>query len=233
MDKGRHFLVQQQGNCGQDTAFDQIEWSCAKDDVSIHAVDHWVDSVAGINDGFQRHYLRVEWKQHKFVCQSTYDSDGGNAAEYGDGSTFVGWIAAEQQRRYHCKTGQHNDVSKFANTSSLAGQHMNQVFDDSDIDCRQWAIHEAHQQNRHTAQINFQEWRHERQRHLEEHQNGGDSRKQANQSDFLDFRKRLECVGTSLWNSSCGGHGKDSLLQINFDREGLSQRSFRTNKNAL
>ena len=40
-------------------------------------------------------------------------------------------------------------------TTSLAGQHVDGILDNGDIDSRKRTIHKAHDQNRYTAWVNF------------------------------------------------------------------------------
>ena len=67
LDETCELLVEQQGEEGENQSLHKVKRSSTKDDISVDAVNHRIDCVAGIDDCFQRHDLGVEWNEHKPV----------------------------------------------------------------------------------------------------------------------------------------------------------------------
>lgn len=207
MNESSHLSVQKQSQNGKKQTFDQVERSSAKDDVSVEAVDHWVDCVAGVNNSFQRHDFRIEWDQHKFVGQRSYDGNCNRACQYRQNNTFGGRFFAEDGRGNQRKAAENDHICQLTDAAGMAGEHLNQVFDDGDIDGRQWTIDKAHNQNRNTAEVKLQKRWHEWNLNPEEHQDGGDCSKHADECDHLCFGERTHGVV----GRNCVGHKNTSL----------------------
>lgn len=189
LDKYAQTLVDQHRDDRQDNSFDHRERKNAEQQICVHAIDGRIYRLAQVKNHIQvpSHALDIKRQNDELVRDHGNQGHCNGARCTADQRTLAGFVEPVKRDCDNDQRAGQDEVLQFSGACGLRLHDVNQVFDGCHGDAGPDAEDECADQDHRTAQVDFQERRHQRQRKLKIHENGRNRCEYRGVSDFHGF----------------------------------------------